>query len=74
VQVVSFLARVKQSFSSSFGFFRESGSELKKVKWPTRKELISYTLVTVGTVAFVAVYFFLLDLGISELVRVIMGL
>jgi preprotein translocase subunit SecE len=73
VQVVAFLARIKDSFSSTFGFFRESVQELKKVKWPTRKELISYTLVTVGTVAFIGVYFFLLDLGISELVSVIMG-
>lgn len=71
---MAFLARVKKSFSSTFGFFRDSTAELKKVKWPNRKELTSYTLVTVLTVAFVAIYFFLLDLGISNLVRFIMDL
>jgi len=70
---VSVLARIKDSFASTFGFFRESWQELKKVKWPSRKELVSYTLVTVGTVVFIGVYFFLLDLGIGEIVRLIIG-
>jgi len=68
---VAFLAKMKQGFGSSFSFFGESWSELKKVKWPTRKEMISYTTVTLVTVAFVTVYFFLLDLGISELLRLV---
>jgi preprotein translocase subunit SecE len=66
---VAFLAKMKQSFGSTFSFFADSWSELKKVKWPSRKELISYTLVVLTTVAFVTVYFYVLDLGISELVR-----
>jgi preprotein translocase subunit SecE len=41
------------------------------VKWPSRKEMITYTLVVIGTVAFVTVYFFVLDLGISELLRLV---
>lgn len=71
---MSILANMKKGFSSSFGFFKDSYTELKKVKWPSRKELTSYTLVTVGTIAVVAIYFFLLDLGISNLVRFIMDL
>lgn len=66
---MSFLARMKRGFS----FFSDSWSELKKVKWPSRKELISYTLVVLGTVAFVTVYFYVLDLGISELLRLVFG-
>jgi preprotein translocase subunit SecE len=69
--LVAFLAKMKQSFGSSFSFFTDSWSELKKVKWPSRKEMITYTLVVIGTVAFVTVYFFLLDLGISELLRLV---
>ncbi|MFD0694307.1 preprotein translocase subunit SecE [Paenibacillus sp. GCM10027628] len=68
---MAFLARMKQSFGSTFSFFTDSWSELKKVKWPSRKEMITYTLVVIGTVAFVAVYFFVLDLGISELLRLV---
>ncbi|MDO3680453.1 preprotein translocase subunit SecE [Paenibacillus ehimensis] len=66
-----FLAKMKQGFGNTFSFFGDSWSELKKVKWPTRKELISYTLVVLFTVAFVTVYFYVLDLGISELLRLV---
>jgi preprotein translocase subunit SecE len=68
---VAFLARMRQSFGSTFSFFTDSWSELKKVKWPSRKEMTTYTLVVLGTVAFVAIYFFVLDLGISELLRLV---
>nr|WP_275984046.1 preprotein translocase subunit SecE [Paenibacillus hamazuiensis] len=57
----------------SFSFFTDSFAELKKVKWPSRKELVSYTLVVLGTVIFVTIYFYILDLGISELLRLVFG-
>jgi len=41
------------------------------VKWPNRKELTSYTIVVIVTVAFITIYFAILDLGISELLRLI---
>jgi preprotein translocase subunit SecE len=68
---VGFLAKMKQSFGSTFGFFADSWAELKKVRWPNRKELTSYTLVVLVTIVFVAVYFWLLDIGISQLVELI---
>ena len=68
---MAFLARMRQSFGSTFSFFTDSWTELKKVKWPSRKEMTTYTLVVLGTVAFVAIYFFVLDLGISELLRLV---
>ena len=63
--------KVKSSFGSTFSFFGDAWAELKKVKWPSRKEMVSYTLVVIGTVAFVTVYFYVLDLGISELIRLV---
>jgi preprotein translocase subunit SecE len=68
---VAFLAKMKRSFGSTFSFFTESYSELRKVKWPNRKEMVSYTIVVVCTVVFVTIYFTILDLGISELVRLV---
>lgn len=68
---MAFLARLKQSFGSTFSFFSEAIAELKKVKWPTRKELTSYTLVVLFAVVFVTVYFVILDLGISNVIRAI---
>jgi preprotein translocase subunit SecE len=68
---MAFLGKLKDNFSSSFSFFSDSWSELKKVKWPNRKELTSYTIVVVSVVIFVTIYFAILDLGISELVRLV---
>ncbi len=68
---MAFLAKMKQSFGTTFSFFTESWAELKKVKWPSRKEMITYTLVVIGTVTFVTIYFYVLDLGITELLRLV---
>lgn len=54
-------------------FFRDVAKELKRVSWPTRKELTRYTLVVVATVIFIAIFFGIVDLGISSLVRFILG-
>jgi preprotein translocase subunit SecE len=68
---VAFLARLKQSFGTTFSFLSESYAELKKVKWPNRKELTSYTIVVLFAVVFVTLYFVVLDLGISNVIRAI---
>jgi preprotein translocase subunit SecE len=62
---------MKQGFGSTMSFFTESWSELRKVKWPGRKELTSYTGVVMLTVLFIGIYFTVLDLIISELVRLV---
>ncbi|BAB03836.1 preprotein translocase subunit SecE [Halalkalibacterium halodurans] len=50
-------------------FFGDVVAEMKRVSWPTRKELTRYTLVVLGTVAFITVFFAVVDYGISALVR-----
>jgi len=62
---------MKQSFGSFFSFFNDSWGELKKVRWPSRKELTSYTVVVMVTVLLVTLYFWVLDIGISSLVDLI---
>ena len=68
---MAFLAKMKQSFGTTFSFFTDSFAELKKVRWPSRKELTSYTLVVVLTIIAVTIYFWVLDIGISALVELI---
>ncbi|CAH0120757.1 preprotein translocase subunit SecE [Paenibacillus sp. CECT 9249] len=68
---MSFIGNVKRSFGSFFSFIAESWAELKKVRWPNRKELTSYTIVVVCTVLFVTIYFWILDIGISSIVEAI---
>jgi len=68
---VAFLAKLKQSFGTTFSFFADSWAELKKVRWPSRKELTSYSIVVLLTITLVTIYFWLLDIGISSLVELI---
>ena len=53
-------------------FFREVGREMRKVSWPKRKELTSYTVTVLSTVVFFTFFFAVIDLGISNLIRFIL--
>lgn len=50
------------------GFFREVVSELRKVIWPTRKELLTYTTIVIGFVTVMTTIVGLLDLGLGKVV------
>ena len=50
--------------------FRDMWHELKKVTWPSKKDLINYTLIVLAFIVFMGVVIGLLDLGSSELVKV----
>ena len=50
-------------------FLQEVGAEMRKTSWPKSKELTKYTVVVVSTVVVMALFFVLVDLGISELFR-----
>ncbi|RUL54736.1 MULTISPECIES: preprotein translocase subunit SecE [Lysinibacillus] len=50
-------------------FLSDVMSEMRKTSWPKGKELTKYTVVVVTTVIFMAIFFVLVDLGISELFR-----
>ena len=54
-------------------FFREVRQELKKVAWPSRKELLSYTLVVLVTVVILTSFVFALDFLISKGVLAVFG-
>ncbi len=46
-------------------FFRDVGAELKRVVWPTRRQLQVYTLVVIGSVFVVAAVLFVFDLVLA---------
>ena len=49
-------------------FLREVRNELKKVAWPTRGEVITYTVVVLVSVTFVTLFVFGLDVGFARAV------
>jgi preprotein translocase subunit SecE len=48
-------------------FLRQMAAELRKVIWPTRKELVTYTVVCLVFVVVVATFVTLLDVGFTRL-------
>ena len=54
-------------------FYRQVLSELKKVVWPTRNMLTTYTGVVLVFVAFVIAVVSVFDLGLTKLVFFIFG-
>jgi preprotein translocase subunit SecE len=56
-------------FQRALNFLRESKTELKKVKWPTLRETLQYTLVVIIISLVVAAYLGGLDYIFSFLLR-----
>jgi preprotein translocase subunit SecE len=54
-------------------FLREVRAELKKVAWPTRTELVSYTVVVLVAVVVLTSLVFGLDLSFSKAVLQVFG-
>lgn len=52
-----------------FRFLKDVSREMKKVSWPKGKELTSYTLTVIATVVFVAVFFTVVDLLITQVLN-----
>lgn len=54
-------------------FLRQAKVELKKVKWPTRKELIASTVVVIVLTILVSFYLGLVDFGLIKLIKHVIG-
>jgi preprotein translocase subunit SecE len=54
-------------------FLREAKMELKKVKWPTRKELLASTAVVIVLTLIVAFFLGLVDFGLIKIIKNIVG-
>jgi preprotein translocase subunit SecE len=63
----------KDSRTTPALFVRQVVAELRKVIWPTRHELITYTTVALTFVVVMAVIVSLLDLGFYHLVTAVLG-
>jgi preprotein translocase subunit SecE len=57
----------------SLQFLRESKVELKKVKWPTRKELLASTAVVIALVLVVSFFLGIIDFGLIKIIKTIVG-
>ena len=54
-------------------FVRESISELRKVLWPSRNELVTYSIVVIVFVTIMVTIVATLDIGFAKLVLAVFG-
>lgn len=52
-------------------FFKEVKNEVSKVKWPSKKDMVKYSLATIVFVLFFALFFYAIDAIIALLKEVI---
>ncbi|KGX85398.1 preprotein translocase subunit SecE [Pontibacillus litoralis] len=50
-------------------FLGNVSKEMRKVSWPNGRELTKYTITVVTTLAFITIFFALVDLGISQVLE-----
>ena len=67
----SIVERCKNFFKGIGRFFMNMKHELKKVTWPTRKEIINYSLVVFAFIAIMTVIIGVFDIAASSLVGLI---
>ncbi|MBW1705627.1 MAG: preprotein translocase subunit SecE [Deltaproteobacteria bacterium] len=62
-----------KSIGKAGQFLRESKNELKRVKWPTRKELLASTAVVIVFSLIVSFFLGLIDFGLIKIIKSIVG-
>jgi preprotein translocase subunit SecE len=56
-----------------FQFLKEVRFELKRVTWPSRKETIAGTVVVLVIVFIAAFFLGIVDMGLSELIKMVLS-
>ena len=68
------MAGEKKGFGGKAGrFIKETRSELKKVIWPGKKELVSFTSVVFVSVIIAALLIFVVDFAFGQMLGLIIG-
>jgi preprotein translocase subunit SecE len=67
------IEKARDAVPRSMTFLQEVWAELKKVHWPSRKEVSAATLVVVSVVVLVAFFLGLVDLGLTRVVQLVLS-
>ena len=52
-------------------FFSEVRKELGKVKWPTKKDMVKYSIATICFVVFFAAFFYLIGVLVGIITKLV---
>ena len=64
--------KLKNIFNKINNFIKEAIAELKKVKWPTKKELKNSTIVVISTIIIVSIFIGLIDIFFTKTLTLFM--
>ena len=67
-------ATAKKQRTKPRQFVREVVAELQKVNWPTRQEVVSYSLVVLVASIVIAALIFVMDLAFTKAVLALFGI
>ncbi len=60
-------AKKKKTKSNKGHFWHEIRKEVSKVKWPSKKDMVKYSIATIIFIIFFAVFFYLIELILALL-------
>ena len=63
----------RNPFAFVWNYLKQVVAELRKVIWPNRKQMVSYTTVVLVFLAFMVALIGLVDLGLAKLVMLVFG-
>jgi preprotein translocase subunit SecE len=63
----------RNPFAFVWNYLKQVVAELRKVIWPNRKQMISYTTVVLAFLAFMVTLIAGVDLGVAKLVTMVFG-
>jgi preprotein translocase subunit SecE len=64
---------IKEGFDTARTFLQEAWAELRRVQWPTQKEVRAATMVVIILVSSVAIFLFVVDAVLSWLLQTFLG-
>ena len=65
--------KAREVVPRSMTYLQEVWAELKKVHWPSRKEVTAATVVVVAVVVLISVFLGIVDFGVTHLVRLVLS-
>lgn len=61
--------RIREKIRAILTYVRESKEELRKVTWPSRDEVTSFTMVVVVTVLIISFFLWAVDSGLMYFIQ-----
>ena len=63
---------IREKIRTIVTYIRESKEELKKVTWPSREEVTSFTIVVVVTLLVISFFLWAVDSGLMYFIQAVM--